>query len=103
MTVPTIIPTFIDSVANDKLLLKNLLEEREKTALLRTRFAQLNDMDAPTSFFFGLEKKPREQEFSSVENTGWRCDNRSTGNSILCSFFYEDLYCSELCDDTVTD
>ncbi len=46
--------TFIDS--NDKLLLKNLLEERGKTALLRTRFAQLNDMDAPTSFFYGLEK-----------------------------------------------
>ncbi len=79
--------TFIDSVANDKLLLKNLLEERGKTALLRTRFAQLNDMDAPTSFFFGLEKKAKgTEEFSSVENTRWRCDNRSTGNSILCSF-----------------
>lgn len=54
--------TFTDSVANDKLLLKNLLEERGKDAFLRTRFAQLNDMGAPTSFFFGLEKKPREQK-----------------------------------------
>ncbi len=96
--------TFIDSVANDKLLLRNLLEERGKTALLRTRFAKLNDMDAPTSFFFGLEKKPREQKSFhqlKIPGGGVITDQREIQSYALS--FYEDLYCSELCDDTVTD
>ncbi len=46
-----------DSIERNKFLLKTLLEEQEKTALLRTRYSQLNEMDAPSAFFFGLEKK----------------------------------------------
>ncbi len=95
--------TFSDSVANDKLLLKNLLEEQRKTAFLRTRFKQLNDMDAPTSFF-ALEKKPRElKSFHQlkVPGGGVITDQREIQSYALS--FYEDLYSSESRDDTATD
>lgn len=51
-----------DAVQRNMLLLKNLMEERGKGALVRARFCQFNDMDAPTAFFFGLEKKAQEQK-----------------------------------------
>lgn len=96
--------TFTDSVANDKLLLKNLLEEQGKTALLRTRFAQLNDMDAPTSFFFGLEKKPKEQKsFYQLKIPGGSVTTDQQEIQSYALSFYEDLYHSESCDDTATD
>lgn len=96
--------TFSDSVANNKQLLRNLLEERGRTALLKTRFAQLNDMDAPTSFFFGLEKKPREQKrFHQLKIPGGSVitDQREIQSHAFS--FYEDLYSSEACDDSATD
>ncbi len=61
-------------------------------------------LDAPTSFFFGLEKKPREQKsFHQLEIPGGGVitDQREIQSYALS--FYEDLYCSELCDDTATD
>jgi len=94
----------IDSIARDKILLKNLLEERGKTALLRTRFAQLNDMDAPTVFFFGLEKKPREQKI--FHQLKMPCGGVTTDQREIQAYalsFYENLYCSEKCDGAVAD
>lgn len=82
--------SFIVFVARDKILLKSLLGEQGKTALVRTRFAQLNDMDAPTVFFFGLEKKSREQKiFPEIQ--------------AYALSFYEDSYCSKECDGAAAD
>lgn len=90
----------IDSVARDKLLLKNLLEERGKMALLRTRFAQLNDMDAPTVFFFGLEKKSRENKiFHQLKIPGGRVTTDQREIQRYALSFYKDLYSSETCDE----
>ena len=36
--------------------LKSFLHERAKGALVRARFTKVHDMDAPTTFFFNLEK-----------------------------------------------
>lgn len=96
--------SFIDSVARDKILLKSLLEERGKTALVRTRFAQLNDMDAPTVFFFGLEKKSREQKI--FHQLKMPCGGVTTDRQEIQAYalsFYEDLYCSEECDGAAAD
>lgn len=50
-------------IERKKIILKNLLEERGKGALIRARYTQLNYMDAPTAFFFGLEKKFRDKKY----------------------------------------
>lgn len=44
-------------VERNTFLLKNLLEERGKGALIRARYTHLNKMDAPTAFFFWTRKK----------------------------------------------
>ena len=41
----------------NKLELRSLLEDRGEGALVRARFLQYADMDGPTKFFFGLEKR----------------------------------------------
>lgn len=54
-----------DSIERNTFLLKTLLEEQGKAALLKTRYSQLNEMDAPTAFFFGLGKKNKRTEVFS--------------------------------------
>lgn len=36
--------------------LASFLQQRAKGALIRARISNLNDMDAPTAYFFNLEK-----------------------------------------------
>ncbi len=60
-------------------------------------------MNALTSFFFALEKKPREQKsFHQLKIPG-DCVITDQQEIQYFALFYEDLYCSELCDDTETD
>lgn len=39
-----------------KMELSSLLQEKVKEALVRSRFRQLKDIDAPIAFFFNLER-----------------------------------------------
>lgn len=55
-------------------------------------------MDA-TVFFFGLEKKPREQKI--FHQPKMIMDQREIQTYAIS--FYEDLYCSEICDETTAD
>ncbi len=48
------------SIEMNKCLLKTMLKEQGKTALLRTRYSQLNEMDGPSAFFFAIERKKQE-------------------------------------------
>lgn len=50
-----------DMLGQKKRELSVLLQERVKGALVRSRFIGLKDMDAPTAFFFNLEKKEARQ------------------------------------------
>ncbi len=93
-----------DSIERNTFLLKTLLEEQGKTALLRTRYSQLNEMDAPSAFFFGLEKKPRKQKYFhklNLSQGGVTTDQQEIRTHALA--FYEDLYCAELCDGAATE
>ncbi len=93
-----------DSIERNTFLLKTLLEEQGKTALLRTRYSQLNEMDVPSAFFFSLEKKPREQKYFHKLNLpqgGVTTDQQEIRTHALS--FYEDLYCAEICDGAVTE
>lgn len=49
--------SFIDSLKCKKSALVDLLGTRTKGALVRSRFQMLTQMDAPSRFFFGLERR----------------------------------------------
>ncbi|KAL7827966.1 hypothetical protein AOLI_G00311180 [Acnodon oligacanthus] len=88
----------------NKLLLSNLLEERGRGALVHARYMQFNDMDAPTSFFFGLEKQHREKK---ALNCLRLLDGTETSDKQeICGYalsFFENLYSAEPCDQAATD
>ncbi len=46
-----------DDLSQKKQELSNLLNEKVKKALVRSHYVSLQDMDAPTQFFFNLNKK----------------------------------------------
>ncbi|KAK0138455.1 Transposon TX1 uncharacterized protein [Merluccius polli] len=50
----------IEALKTKKIALKDLLSTKAQGALVRSRFQSINEMDAPTSFFFGLEKKQNQ-------------------------------------------
>ena len=56
----------------EKNALRDLLGTKAQGALVRSRFQSINEMDAPTSFFFGLEKKQSQSKsiHSLLSDTG---------------------------------
>ncbi len=49
-------PAFIDNLQQKKKRLSYHLNERVKAALVRSRFTSVTDMDAPSAYFFQLER-----------------------------------------------
>lgn len=93
-----------DIIKENKGFLKDLLEEQEKETLVRTRYVKCNEMDAPTAFFFGLEKKSKEQKFFhrlKLPNGNEITNQREIIVSAIS--FYEKLYQSELCDEAAVE
>ena len=93
-----------EDLERNQLLLRNLMEERGRGALVRARYVQLNDMDAPTAFFFGLEKQSRERKaLNCLKLLDGRVtsDEQEIRSSALS--FYEKLYGAELCDQAAAD
>lgn len=88
-----------DTLRQRRSTLSSLLEERVRGAQVRSRFIELRDMDAPSKFFFGLEKKkanskrllcvrlPCGRELFSKEDI-----------SVAAVNFYQDLYNKEPCN-----
>ncbi len=52
----------MDVLKKKKMELKSLLEERVKGALVRARISSIKEMDAPTTYFFGLERKEAQKK-----------------------------------------
>jgi len=52
--------------------LRGILHEKVKSALVKARFISINDIDAPTKYFFNLEKKV-------VNNNYMHCLQRPDG------------------------
>lgn len=79
--------------------LGTLLQERVKGALVRSRFCSIKDMDAPTAYFFNLEKKT--VQYKQMHHL--RCPNGNlTANPVemrkLAVDFFSLLYSAEKCD-----
>ncbi|MBN3285380.1 YTX2 protein, partial [Polyodon spathula] len=80
--------------------LSSLLEERVKGSLIRSRFTQLKDMDAPTKFFFNLEKKVVEskQLFCVRLPCGKEVHSKEDINREAV-LFYTQLFSAEPCNE----
>ena len=48
---------YIEILKTKKMALANLLDTKVQSELVRSRVQNITEMDAPSSFFFGLEKK----------------------------------------------
>ncbi|KAJ3608984.1 hypothetical protein NHX12_023512 [Muraenolepis orangiensis] len=87
---------YIEILKEKKTALANLLDVKVQGALVRSRFLNINEMDAPTSFFFGLEKKNGQRRVihSLLSGTGQEITEPSQIRRRAVSF-YSTLYASE--------
>ena len=79
--------------------LGSFLQERVKGALVRSRYQRLQDMDAPTSFFFNLERTSAQRTRTAclqLPEGGTTSDPVEMGR--LCASFYRTLFTAEDCD-----
>ncbi|KAK3526474.1 hypothetical protein QTP70_029652, partial [Hemibagrus guttatus] len=83
-----------------KALMMGLLGTKTQGALVRSRFKGANEMDAPSQFLFGLEKKNGRSRFMHTLHTK---DGRHITNSNdirrYATNFYKDLYKSDFRDN----
>ena len=88
----------------NKLQLRSLLEDRGEGALVRARYLLYADMDGPTKFFFGLEKRTSKTEnMQCLKLPGGRETTDSADIRSLALDFYEDLFRAEDCDVSAVD
>ncbi len=96
-----------ESLERNKFILRNLLEERAQEILIRARFLTCNSMDAPTSFFFDLEKKTVDKKILGCLKVpqGMRINDGHDiiSHALILMSFYEDLYRAEPCDEEMAD
>ncbi|KAJ4946367.1 hypothetical protein JOQ06_024034, partial [Pogonophryne albipinna] len=87
---------YIQILKEKKMALANLLDVKVQGALVRSRFLNTNEMDAPTSFFFDLEKKNGQRRVihSLLSDTGQEITEPSQIRRRAVSF-YSTLYTSE--------
>uniref|UniRef100_A0A3Q3F5N5 Reverse transcriptase domain-containing protein n=2 Tax=Labrus bergylta TaxID=56723 RepID=A0A3Q3F5N5_9LABR len=87
------------SLKSKKSALANLLGVKAQGALVRSRFLDVTQMDAPSQFFFGLEKKSGQKKiFHSVRSNSGQSISDSAGIRKHAAGFYKDLYTSEFVD-----
>ncbi|KAI3352111.1 hypothetical protein L3Q82_020926 [Scortum barcoo] len=58
----------LESLTSKKVALANLLGVTAQGALVRSRFLDVSQMDAPSQFFFGLEKKNGQKKVDPEDN-----------------------------------
>ncbi len=81
--------------------LESLLQVRAKGALIRSRFMSVHEMDAPTAYFFNLEKvsKQHNEMYCLTTPDGLKTSDSRQMRKIAVDF-YSDLYRKE---DTDTE
>ncbi|KAI4885592.1 hypothetical protein NFI96_030074 [Prochilodus magdalenae] len=80
--------------------LGSFFSDRAKGALVRARFQMLREMDAPSSFFFNLEKKCGEtKHMHALYMSDDRLSSDTSEIRERAVEFYSDLYEAVACDD----
>ncbi|KAK2904012.1 hypothetical protein Q8A73_010669 [Channa argus] len=82
-----------------RLELSSFLHERIKGALVRSRLLQLEHMDAPSSFFFNLEKSvAQRKQMTCLKLPGGRLTSNPSEMRRHAVDFYSDLFSAEDCN-----
>ncbi len=93
-----------DDASQKKQELSILLNEKVKRTLVRSHYVYLQDMDAPTQFFFNLNKKCFYTNHMHALRT---LDGIVTSDPLemkrLAVVFYADLYAKECTGNLVAD
>ena len=91
-------PTTGHRLQEKRLELSSLLQERVKGALVRSRFLQLKDMDAPSSFFFNLERSvAQRKQMTCLKLPDGRVTTSPSEMRTHAMDFYADLFGAEQC------
>lgn len=87
----------LSSLKSKRSALANLLGIAAQGALVRSRFINVTEMDAPSQFFFGLEKKNGQKKIiHSLRSSSGSAISDSSEIRKYAVSFYKDLYKSEL-------
>ncbi len=96
--------TNIEGVYKKRQELSSLLHEQAKGALIRTRYCSIKDMDAPSTFFFNLERKHVQQKMMChLRRADGSVTSDPTEMRRLAGDFYKELYKAESCDTDCTE
>ena len=94
-------PAFINNLQQEKKKLSFHLNERVKAALVRSRFASVTEMDAPSAYFFNLERSVAQ----SKQMTCLRLPDGKITNDIIemrrhAVGFYSSLHKADHCNSS---
>lgn len=79
--------------------LNSFMQERAKGALVRARFIRLQDMDAPTTFFFNLEKSVcQRKQMVCLRLPDGKVATEPAEMRKHAADFYTDLFRADVCD-----
>ena len=79
--------------------LNSFLQEKAKGALVRAHFQHLRDKDAPTTFFFNLERSMAQgKQMVCLPLPGWNLTSEPAEMRRHTVEFYTDLFGAEECD-----
>ncbi len=67
-----------DVLKKKKQELSSFLKEQAKGALIRAKFCSIKDMDAPSTFFFNLERNCESKTDVSPSSSGWISNIKSS-------------------------
>ncbi|KAF1391101.1 hypothetical protein PFLUV_G00038370 [Perca fluviatilis] len=91
-------PSLGQVLKKKQLELSSFLNERVKGALIRCRFLQLKDMDAPSSFFFNLERSvAQRKQMTCLQLPGGRVTTSPGEMRSHAMVFYADLFGAQQC------
>ncbi|KAJ3590370.1 hypothetical protein NHX12_008322 [Muraenolepis orangiensis] len=92
------IPSAGQLLQKKRLELSSFLQERVKGALVRCRFLEIKEMDAPTPFFFNLERSVvQRKQMSCLKLLGGRVTSSPGEMRNHAMDFYTDLFGGEQC------
>lgn len=89
----------VGKLEEKKKALASLFHKKAKGALIRARFALLREMDAPSSFFFNLEKKEIEKKWMlHLKDVNGNVISDPNEMRNIALDFYKDLFGEVQCD-----
>lgn len=98
MTVNNVV-SLLENWTENKFSLSSILNEKGKGALIRSRFLTVRDMDAPTSFFFNLERKAaQDKQMYSLKDSVGRIISDQVEMRRLAVDFYSILFAADNSD-----